>query len=56
MQPEKIEEMSDIRLAEVANLTWSQIMQLNNQLTGIQAEITKRKEKPAKKGDDKIKE
>jgi len=53
---EKIEEMSDIRLAEVANLTWSQVMQLNNQLTVIQQEINKRKEKPMVKGADKVKE
>jgi hypothetical protein len=54
MQPEPLEKMSDLRLAEVMNITWSQIMQLNNQLTGIQSEIEKRKFKPIKK-DDKVK-
>jgi hypothetical protein len=56
---ELIESMSDLRLAEVLNVTWSQLFQLQNQVQAIQTEINKRKEKPLVEGSDlpkKVKE
>ena len=43
MKTENVEEMTDLRLAEAMNQTWSQLMVFQNQLTVIQAEIAKRK-------------